>query len=330
MHDAGYCGFLESYPSQLRASLGSPTRAYGLAMPGIALVDSHDGDTQDGMQSKFFRRGPLEPNVDDQTFSLPNSPTTPSSFQMLQSIASMTSSSAEESSDWDFDASPASDPTHIFVQLGTNDTVPADVLAQTYEAFLSLLKETYGRRAGDVFVLSPFGTRRVSSLYSDSNEKVVYESEYPELASAINSLAEQWAIDAQDPMQSGRFPETPVLELARLNLAAGSPLSLPSKPGTTLSAVSSNSKLLQPSSRSASSSAPQLPRPSLIVRPSSLEVASDFSAKGTQTRLHFVNTNGWIDEESDTFDGIHPTRKGAQKIGRRLCDWLVQGGFVRN
>ena len=49
------------FPSQLKSYLAPGIRIYSIAFPGISLVD--DDNNGNGMESKFFKIGPLEPEV---------------------------------------------------------------------------------------------------------------------------------------------------------------------------------------------------------------------------------------------------------------------------
>jgi lysophospholipase L1-like esterase len=64
-----------------------------------------------------------------------------------------------------------------------------------------------------------------------------------------------------------------------------------------------------------------------VVRPSSI-AAVEPTSRGTKARLHFVDTGGWLSTEDETFDGVHPTPKGAKVIARKLRDWLRDNGFL--
>ena len=79
------------------------------------------------------------------------------SLQSIPAAAFAISASAahEESSDCGFDASPASDSTNVFGQLGAYDTVSAGIFTQISRALLSLLNECNIRTACRLcFVLS--------------------------------------------------------------------------------------------------------------------------------------------------------------------------------
>lgn len=345
IHEGGYCGSLEAYPSQFRALLASPVRLYSIAFPGIKLVDDESGE-EEGMASKWFRKGPMQYGESalsaSQYTDRSASPHTTSSKQM------QTDDEEVNTADWNFSerSSPALEPTHIFINIGTNDRVAADDFIQTYESFLSMLKETHGRRTGDIFVLSPFGQRETDGILDSQQaltpRKTAYTTFYPEIEEMVHRLAEKWLDDDKDPLQAGVFPATPVLELAKMHLETKKTLGgnqtgatdeqlLQVTPQSASSAIMSSQTLDAPAAVTTSIlSAQRHLRPSLIVRPSSLAAATDQSARGTKARLHYISTEGWLDEEADTFDGLHPTRQGAQKIAARLRDWLAQQGFTTN
>lgn len=301
-----YSGFLDAYPAQLRLLLAPGVRVSSVAYPGITLVDdiSHEG-----METKFFKAGPLE--ID------------------------------EFDNDWDFrDREDETAPTHIFVNIGTNDTAPTEKYLETLENFLNVLRETYGRRAGDILVMAPFGQYRENngSEKTDGQAKAPYQTFFPGIRQKVEEIAQEWAIE--DPLASGDFPETPILEYTKAQLDQSKPLSTPpairsrpsSRPnsvGSAAFATASENKpvpdLILP--RSPSTGSVTQRRPALIVRPSSIAAVAP-EERGTKTRLHFVDTQGWLEDKEDTYDGVHPTKKGARKIAKKLKLWLGEHGFL--
>ncbi|KAK9898688.1 hypothetical protein P389DRAFT_193709 [Cystobasidium minutum MCA 4210] len=356
--EGDYSGFLDAFPSQLRSYLAPGIRVYSIAFPGVALVDDSDSNSggrkeagasrENGMESKFFKRGPLEPE------------------------------DADEDNDWTFeDREDGNAPTHIFVNLGTNDAAaPVETFLSTLENFLGLLKETYGRRTGDILVMSPFGqyTEHADGQQSDAQSATSNNSQTgtaalprkgsyksvlrPHIKRKIEELSQEWSLANEDPFASGDFPDTPILEYTKsqLELGGGQPLTSPSmKDGISRSRATSRPNsasytantlslslsqqqqqvpdlniVKSPSVASlASTTATHTTRPALIVRPSSIAAAvAPNEEKGTKTRLHFIDTLDWLDDEKDTFDGIHPTKKGARKIAKKLKGWLGDNGFL--
>ena len=229
-------------------------------------------------------------------------------------------------------------PTHIFVNIGTNDTAPVDKFLTTLENFLNVLRETYGRRTGDILVMAPFGQYQEEAENSETGSKASYKTNFPEIREKVEELSQEWAIE--DPLASGDFPETPVFEYTKAQLDQEKPLSPPlgsrSRPGSrpnsmgassfaaALQSITANEVNLikSPSMTSIAST-----RPSLIVRPSSIAAVAP-NERGTKTRLHFIDTHGWLDDKEDTLDGIHPTKKGARKIAKKLKMWLGDHGFL--
>jgi lysophospholipase L1-like esterase len=286
-----YSGFVDAYPSQLKTRLSNNLRLSAIAFPGIKLVDSPG---EEGMESQWFKTHPLE-----------------------------------DGSDWDFaERDSESGPTHIFVNLGTNDDTPTDKFLETYEGFLSMLKETHGRRTGDIIVLAPFG--------SWSHEQGKYIAKYPELGDMVGRMQEKWA--NEDPFGNGDFPSTPMLELAKMHLESPNPSLHRISPAPSHASLKQLVRDQSQSSKLNDSGLPMpagpdsgvmSPRPSLLVRPSSIAAVTEL-AKGTKARLHFADTQGWLDSREDTFDGLHPTRKGAAKIGKRLARWLAKEGFLKD
>lgn len=312
----GFCGFLDAYPAHLRNLLAPGVRASAVAFPGIKLVDS---EFIEGMESKWFKSGPLD--------------------------------RGDGTDDWDFgDRDNESGPTHIVVNLGTNDDVDSKKFLQTYENFLDLLKEMHGRRTGDILVLPPFGERDYDPKSKDMPGPAVFkQTKHEEIRAMVERLSEKWLAESEDPLSTGDFPITPIFELTKLQLqenasalsSSSSRHSLSSKVAQAL-AAQPGTPLQSTSSPSASTSVPSgLPtttsmrslastaavRPSLVVRPSSIAAVSP-AAKGTTARLHFVDTKGWLDAREDTFDDCHPTRSGAVKIARKFRDWLDDHGFL--
>lgn len=303
-----YSGFLDAFPSQLRSILAPGVRVSSVAYPGISLVDDI---SQEGMESKFFKAGPLETDDFD--------------------------------SDWDFrDREDETAPTHIFVNIGTNDTAPTEKYLETLGNFLNVLRETYGRRTGDILVMAPLGhyqeTAQGPQESSTSTSAGSYQTFYPEIRQKVEELAEEWAIE--DPLASGDFPETPILEYTKAQLDQAKPLSPPlgsrSRPGSRPNSVGSAAfaAALQNIStpelnlvKSPSMSSIASSRPALIVRPSSIAAVAP-EERGTKTRLHFVDTKDWLEDKEDTFDGVHPTKKGARKIAKKLKSWLGDHGFL--
>ena len=317
----GYCGFLDAYPAHLRNLLSPGVRVSAVAFPGIKLVDS---GYIEGMESKWFKKGPLGRGNDDGT------------------------------DDWDFgDRDNEAGPTHIVVSIGTNDTADSKTFLATFENFLDLLKETHGRRTGDILVLPPFGARDSSASDRKGKGPVSYESgRLAEIKEMVERVSDRWQAESNDPLSGGDFPATPVFELTKLQLEEATKHSgLSSSPSRhSLSTKVANAIASQPSTPLQSTFSPSasmtaqssgLPsmaslqsiasiasmRPSLVVRPSSIAAVSP-AAKGTRARLHFVDTKGWLDAYEDTFDDVHPTRSGAVKIARRFREWLSANGFL--
>ena len=282
-----YCGFMDAFPSHLRTLLSPGVRVYAVAFPGIKLVDSTE---QEGMESKWFKAGPFDGRLE-----------------------------------WDFaERDGESGPTHIFINLGAHDDIPTEKFIETYESFLNMLKETHGRRTGDILVAAPFGEW--------DEEKGKYVGHYPEIKDMIQKIKERW--ESENPWERGDFPSSPMLELVKMQYRSdntahlGIPgfVSYPSPPGIRSNgAVIGNNGLPLPDPHSDSLTSP---RPSLMVRPSSI-AAVEPSAQGTKARLHYIDTDGWLDSRSDTFDGLHPTRQGAIKIAQNLKHWLATNGFLQ-
>jgi lysophospholipase L1-like esterase len=314
----GYCGFLDAYPAHLRNLLAPGVRISAVAFPGIKLVDS---GYIEGMESKWFKKGPLDRG------------------------------SADESDDWDFgDRDAEAGPTHIVVSIGTNDTADTKTFLQTYANFLDLLKETHGRRTGDILVLPPFGEREHSGSHVGETGPVVYQQErHAEIQSMVERVAERWHAETSDPLSTGDFPCTPIFEITKMQLeesqAASQSGASKANNRHSLSSKVAQAIASQPSTPVQGSFSPSahtgLPseasmrslvsvasvRPSLVVRPSSIAAVTS-TAKGTTARLHFVDTKGWLDAYEDTFDDVHPTRSGAIKIAKRLREWLGNHGFL--
>lgn len=284
--DDSYSGFLDAYPAHLHNLISDGARVSAIAFPGIRLVDEPDGG-REGMESQWFKAGPME-----------------------------------NSQDWNFeDRDGESGPTHIFVNLGQNDYVRPEVFVETYKGFLNMLKETHGRRTGDIFVIDPFGSRK--------REGEAYTNRYPQVEEMVKALSQQW--EEEDPFAEGDFPSTPLFELTKLQLDSPDP-ALSNIPRMLAQQLSPRSSRMSANSSVSSAidglpSPVTSPRPSLIVRPSSIAAISP-SARGTRARLHFIPTRGWLDDDSDTFDGVHPTRSGAVKIAQKLRAWLMDGGFL--
>ena len=247
---------------------------------------------------------------------------------------------------------------------------------------MGLLKETYGRRTGDILVMAPFGqyqedeeedgqeqdiptTRKEGKRSSSSSSS---SSSYtspllPHIKRKIESLSQEWTISSEDPLASGQFPDTPFLEYTKSQLDMEIPLSprSSSRPNSASFTSTASGSLQMQQQQSSSTSNSNIPtinkststtsmasiassttparttststnatRPALIVRPSSIAAAvAPDQEKGTTTRLHFIDTSNWLDLKEDTFDdGVHPTRKGARKIAKKLKIWLGQNGFL--
>ena len=284
-----YCGFLDAYPYHLRTMLSPGVRLYAVAFPGIKLVDSPE---QEGMESKWFKNGPIDGGLD-----------------------------------WEFDERDReTGPTHIIVNLGANDDVTNDKFLETYENFLDLLKETHGRRTGDILVAPPFG------LWNPDGAK--YVSGYPEIRGMVRKVKKRW--EANTPWDSGTLPTTPMLEQLKFHYNSTN-ATLGSLPGflshplartrtTSIDKVVIGNNGLPVENSHLDPSAPL--RPTLVVRPSSV-AAVEPTARGTKAQLHFVDTEGWLDARSDTFDGLHPTRQGAIKIAQHFRHWLASNGFLK-
>lgn len=295
-----YSGFLDAYPAQLRSILAPGVRVSSVAFPGITLVDDI---SEEGMESKFFKSGPIESN--------------------------------EVDNEWDFkDREDETAPTHIFVNIGSNDTVPTEKYLATLENFLNVLRETYGRRTGDILVMAPFGTYQEETTAGSPS----YKTCYPGMRQKVEDLSQEWI--NEDPLASGDFPETPIFEYTKSQLEQSKPLSPSigsrsrnnSRPNSIGSSAFANA--LQDFSvpevnliKSPSMTSLVSTRPSLIVRPSSIAAVAP-EERGTKTRLHFIDTQGWLDEKEDTFDGQHPTKRGARKIAKKLKTWLGEHGFL--
>lgn len=331
---------LDSFPSRLLSTLSPFIRAWTVAAPDLSLANPRgSSDDADSLESAWFRAGPLS-NDPDWEFDDKDSAIAPTHiFVMIEDRCSVSGFGRDDSVSEADKSTPS----------GVTPSDDADFL-DTYQGFLNLLKETHGKRTGDILVIQPFATwQPEKGCYAPSASSA-------NLKAMVQRLSSAWQAD--DPLASGDFPSTPLMELAKFHLESQDPSPLRTHLLSQVAASPGAAATTTDSSKLASSPAVPLlkrdsanainqaissrtnvthlslespsKRPSLLVRPSSVAAVLP-SSRGTKARLHYIDTQGWLDAEEDTVhEGRYLSRSGSIKVARRLRSWLAENGFLRS